>query len=422
VRKTSAARSVDRHERTEPAALAARLALLGEREAVAELRDLVRAKAAAVLGHPRPEAISADQRFLESGFDSLTAIDLRNRLNTETGLRLTAGVIFAKRTPAELARHLHDELLASGLLANGARGTERRGDDLGGVQAAGTGGLGALLRQACADGRAEEFLEFLMRAASFRQVIRADDPLEGGMPRPVILTDDGRLPALICVPSVLATAGAQQYARLAASFKGSRNVVALEPPGFGDGERLPATMDVAITMLAATVDDYVSGAPFVLAGYSTGGLLAHALAQRLESTGVFPQAVVLLDAYPPDHLAAIPSGLLEGMIARADEHLPLTDTRLTAMGGYLAMLAGWRPEPVSAPTLLARATQPLPGYPAEVSRQCTWDLEHTIAEVPGDHFTLLEDQASATARIVGDWLLSAVRASAAQFNRLSWRS
>jgi len=117
---------------------------------------------------------------------------------------------------------------------------------------------------------------------------------------------------------------------------------------------------------------------------------------------------VLLDAYPPDHLAAIPSGLLEGMIARADEHLPLTDARLTAMGSYLAMLAGWRPEPVSAPTLLARATQPLPGHPAAASRRYTWDLEHAIAEVPGDHFTLLEDQASATARIVGDWLLSAV--------------
>lgn len=405
VGKTPAARSVDGHDRTEPAALE-RLARLGEREAVAELRNLVRAKAAAVLGHPGPEAIPADQRFLESGFDSLTAIDLRNRLNAETGLRLPAGVIFAKRTPAELARYLHDELLASGLLANGARGAARRGDDHGGVRATGTGGLGVLLRQACADGRAGEFLELLTRAASFRQVIRADDPLEGILPRPVILVDDGRLPALICVPSVLATAGAQQYARLAASFKGSRNVAALEPPGFGEGERLPATMDVAITMLAATLCDHVSGAPFVLAGYSSGGLLAHALAQRLESSGVFPQAVVLFDAYPPGHLAAIPSGLLEGMIARADEHLPLTDTRLTAMGGYVAMLAGWRPEPVSAPTLLARATQPLPGWPAEVSGQYTWDLEHTIAEVPGDHFTLLEDQASATARIVDDWLLS----------------
>jgi polyketide synthase 7 len=403
-RKTPAAHSADRRERTGPAALAARLALLSEREAVAELRDLVRAKAAAALGHPGPEAIPADQRFLESGFDSLTAIDLRNRLNTETGLRLPAGVIFARRTPAELARHLHGELLTSGFLANGACGAGRCGDDLGGIHAAGTGGLGMLLRQACADGRVEEFLELLTRAAGFRQLIRANDPLEDSLPRPVILADGGTLPALICVPSVLATAGAQQYARLAASFRGSRNVVALEPPGFGEGERLPATMDVAITMLAAALDDYVSGAPFVLAGYSAGGLLAHALAQRLESTGVFPQAVVLLDAYPPDHLPAIPSGLLEGMIARADEHLPLTDTRLTAMGGYLAMLAGWRPEPVSAPTLLARATQPLPGGPAQASRRYTWDLKHTIAEVPADHFTLLEDQASATARIVGDWL------------------
>jgi polyketide synthase 7 len=406
-----AARPADRHQLTEPAALMARLARLSEREAMAELRDLVRAKAAAVLGHSGPDTIAADQRFLESGFDSLTAIDLRNRLNTETGLRLPSGVIFTKRTPAELARHLHDELLASGLLAGGFGGAGRRGDDPGGAPAAGDGVLGVLLRQACADGRAGEFLELLMRAASFRPAIGTDDPPEVVMPRPVVLADGGSLPPLICVPSILATAGAQQYARLAASFKGSRNVVAVEPPGFGEGERLPASMDAAITLLATAVDDYAGGAPFVLAGYSAGGLLALALAQRLEKMGVSPQAVVLLDAYPPEHQAAIPSGLLEGMIARADEHLPLTDTRLTAMGGYLGMLAGWQPEPVSAPTLLARATQPLPGQPlpgqpAQNGGPGTWDIKHTIAEVPADHFTLLEDQACATARIVDDWLLS----------------
>jgi polyketide synthase 7 len=399
IRTTSAARPADRDERTEPAALAARLAVLAEREAVAVLRDLVRTKAAAVLGHPGPEAIPAERRFLESGFDSLTAIDLRNRLNAGTGLRLPAGVIFAKRTPAELARHLHEELLASGLLADGARGAGR---------ATGGGGLAVLLRQACADGRGGEFLEVLTRAAGFRPVIGDDDRLDGILPRPVILADDGGLPALICLPSVLATAGAQQFARLAASFQGSRRVVAVEPPGFGEGERLPATMDVAVTILAATVRDYIGAAPFVLAGYSSGGLLAHALARRLESTGVFPQAVVLLDAYRPDHLTAIPPGLLEAMIATADEHLPLTDTRLTAMGGYLAMLAGWRPEPVSAPVLLARATRPLPGYPAGTNRPHAWDLMHTIAEVPADHFTLLTEQASVTARIVADWLRSTV--------------
>ncbi|MBO0820911.1 MAG: KR domain-containing protein, partial [Nocardiopsaceae bacterium] len=424
------AASADRTGSAEPAALTARLAGLGESEAVAELTAFVRARAAAVLGHPGPDAIPADQRFLESGFDSLTAIHLRNRINSETGLRLPSGVIFAKRTPAELARHLHDELRAGGLLASGASGASGA-DGVSGVSGvsgagasgangtSGAGGLGALLRQASADGRAGEFLELLMRAARFRPLIRPGDPLEGAVPRPVVLADGGGLPALVCLPSVLATAGAQQYARLAACFSGSRNVLVLEPPGFSETERLPATLDVATTILAAAAGDYLGGAPFVLAGYSSGGLLAHALARRLESAGVSPEAVVLLDAYPPEQLTAIPSGLLEGMIARADEHLPLTDARLTAMGGYLDLLAGWRPEPVRAPTLLVRATRPLPGDQtgagdrawagdrAEAGRGFGWDIEPAVAEVPADHFTLMEDQASATARVVGDWLSTA---------------
>ncbi|MFI5682202.1 type I polyketide synthase, partial [Streptomyces cellulosae] len=94
-------------------ALARRLAGLDEDERHRIVRELVRREVAAVLGHSDPGAVGLERSFQEAGFDSMTGVDLRNRLGAATGLRLPATVVFDHPTPAALIRFVLGEV-ASG--------------------------------------------------------------------------------------------------------------------------------------------------------------------------------------------------------------------------------------------------------------------------------------------------------------------
>jgi len=79
-----------------------------ERPAEPELRELLRAEVAAVLGHPDATVIADDRPFTELGFDSLTVLELRTRLTGLSGIDLPATVVFDRPTVVELARYLLD--------------------------------------------------------------------------------------------------------------------------------------------------------------------------------------------------------------------------------------------------------------------------------------------------------------------------
>uniref|UniRef100_UPI001C22E9C7 beta-ketoacyl reductase n=1 Tax=Streptomyces sp. AC627_RSS907 TaxID=2823684 RepID=UPI001C22E9C7 len=122
---TAGQASTDQAEDPDASALRDRLAALPAEDADRELVDLLRDHIAAVLGIPSTEKIPPTRAFREIGFDSVTAVELRNRIKAATGLRLPATLVFDHPTPAALAAHLRIQMVP-----NNSRSVLEELDDL----------------------------------------------------------------------------------------------------------------------------------------------------------------------------------------------------------------------------------------------------------------------------------------------------
>ena len=279
--------------------------------------------------------MDAKRDFLEAGFDSLSAMELRNSLNAATGLRLPAMVVFDNKNPAALARFVQGHFSASATAEptdGQAKGPEGTAD---GEDAEDT--LSALFRRrAVLMGPMAKAFDLLAAVANTRPGFASVSELDQAPP-PVKLADGPGTPRLICVSTPMATGGVYQQARLASHFRGHRQVSAVPVSGFGSAERLPETPEAAIEALAASVLVAAEGEPFVVVGYSAGGLLAHVPAQHLEKVaGVAPAAVVLLDSYRADSgRNDLDEGLVLSMLEKEATLGRFDAYRLSTMGRYM---------------------------------------------------------------------------------------
>ncbi|UKD59775.1 type I polyketide synthase [Amycolatopsis sp. FU40] len=394
---------------TEPAAaddaetLLPRLAGLSPDGQHSLLLEVVRAHTAAVLGHRGTEAVEPERAFTELGLDSLTAVELRNRLNWATGVSLPASLIFNHPTPTALARHLRTQV---GAVAGAPDGPgDGRGEDS-------SDAIATLYRRANELGRYDEGFALLRAAAALRPVFRAGSP-EAEEPRLVRLSKEDSEASVVCFASPMAEQSPYQYTRFAGALRRLRDVSVLLSPGFVAEELLPATLDDVVEAQADAVLRAASDAPVVLVGHSSGGWFAQAVASRLESIGNGPAAVVLVDTILPRHevVRSIRSVWADNQLEREQQAGQYDHVQLTSMAAYTDLFLEWRPEKISAPTLFVRAlTPPVPGETeAETEAlRTSWELEHTAADAPGDHWSMMDEFAGATAQVVEEWLCSAV--------------
>ncbi|WP_406210735.1 thioesterase domain-containing protein [Kitasatospora sp. NBC_01560] len=255
----------------------------------------------------------------------------------------------------------------------------------------------------------------LATVAALRPTFEATAELED-LPWAATLAEGPRKPRLICVSAPTANAGIHQYARLAAHFRGDRDVSALPLVGFATGERLPATPEAAVRVIAESALRASEGHPFVLVGHSSGGSFAYAAAGLLESTwGIRPAGVVLLDTLSFRHQAdegVDYSGMMRVNFTQADASpVRLTNSRLSAMGRWMVLLNQLDVQHTTAPVLLVQCGKPLfgavdagePVAPAQGRRE-PLVAGADVRLVAADHLSMIREDSARTARIVEEWL------------------
>ncbi len=390
-----------------PATFTQKLLEMPEGERVGHLVDLVRGEAALILGYASPLDIEPRRDFYELGLDSLTSIELRNRLTVATGLQLPATVVFDTKTPADLGARLRGEFAAQPGLAGSA--------SEGGLLLAGPepDSLERMFLDAMDHGRFPEVRLMLRALTGLRETFENTAELEE-LPLPTTLAEGPAEPRIICVSTPTANGGIHEYARFAAPFRGERHVSAVPLVGFAAGERLPDTVTTAVRTIAESALRASDGNRFILAGHSSGGTYAYAAAGLLEATwGIRPEAVVLLDSVSIRHddKEQIDYDRLMHRNFLADEESPvrITNSRLSGMGRWMNLLARLDVAHTTAPVLVVRATKETSGL-EDIAAAASEDEKSKafptaqVRIVDADHFSMMRDEAPQTARIVKDWL------------------
>lgn len=395
---------------------AARLAGWSADEQLAAAIEVVCEHAAAVLGRDGAAGLDAGQAFADSGFNSLSAVELRNRLTAVTAVTLPATAIFDHPTPTELAQYLITQIDGHGSSAAAAANPAERID-----------ALTDLFLQACDAGRDADGWKMVALASNTRE--RMSSPVRNNVSKNVALLADGISDVVvICIPTLTVLSDQREYRDIANAMTGRHSVYSLTLPGFDSSDALPQNADMIVETVSNAIIDVVGGScRFVLSGYSSGGVLAYALCSHLSVKHQRnPLGVALIDTYLPSQIAN-PSmnegfspndtgkGLSREVIRVARMLNRLTATRLTAAATYAAIFQAWEPGRSMAPVLNIVAKDRIATVEnlreERINRWRTAAAEaaYSVAEVPGDHFGMMSTSSEAIATEIHDWISGLVR-------------
>lgn len=395
---------------------AARLAGRSADEQLAAAIEVVCEHAAAVLGRDGAAGLDAGQAFADSGFNSLSAVELRNRLTAVTAVTLPATAIFDHPTPTELAQYLITQIDGHGSSAAAAAKPAERID-----------ALTDLFLQACDAGRDADGWKMVALASNTRE--RMSSPVRNNVSKNVALLADGISDVVvICIPTLTVLSDQREYRDIANAMTGRHSVYSLTLPGFDSSDALPQNADMIVETVSNAIIDVVGGScRFVLSGYSSGGVLAYALCSHLSVKHQRnPLGVALIDTYLPSQIAN-PSmnegfspndtgkGLSREVIRVARMLNRLTATRLTAAATYAAIFQAWEPGRSMAPVLNIVAKDRIATVEnlreERINRWRTAAAEaaYSVAEVPGDHFGMMSTSSEAIATEIHDWISGLVR-------------
>ncbi|WP_128882436.1 type I polyketide synthase [Mycobacterium tuberculosis] len=395
---------------------AARLAGRSADEQLAAAIEVVCEHAAAVLGRDGAAGLDAGQAFADSGFNSLSAVELRNRLTAVTAVTLPATAIFDHPTPTELAQYLITQIDGHGSSAAAAANPAERID-----------ALTDLFLQACDAGRDADGWKMVALASNTRE--RMSSPVRNNVSKNVALLADGISDVVvICIPTLTVLSDQREYRDIANAMTGRHSVYSLTLPGFDSSDALPQNADMIVETVSNAIIDVVGGScRFVLSGYSSGGVLAYALCSHLSVKHQRnPLGVALIDTYLPSQIAN-PSmnegfspndtgkGLSREVIRVARMLNRLTATRLTAAATYAAIFQAWEPGRSMAPVLNIVAKDRIATVEnlreERINRWRTAAAEaaYSVAEVPGDHFGMMSTSSEAIAAEIHDWISGLVR-------------
>lgn len=395
---------------------AARLAGRSADEQLAAAIEVVCEHAAAVLGRDGAAGLDAGQAFADSGFNSLSAVELRNRLTAVTAVTLPATAIFDHPTPTELAQYLITQIDGHGSSAAAAANPAERID-----------ALTDLFLQACDAGRDADGWKMVALASNTRE--RMSSPVRNNVSKNVALLADGISDVVvICIPTLTVLSDQRGYRDIANAMTGRHSVYSLTLPGFDSSDALPQNADMIVETVSNAIIDVVGGScRFVLSGYSSGGVLAYALCSHLSVKHQRnPLGVALIDTYLPSQIAN-PSmnegfspndtgkGLSREVIRVARMLNRLTATRLTAAATYAAIFQAWEPGRSMAPVLNIVAKDRIATVEnlreERINRWRTAAAEaaYSVAEVPGDHFGMMSTSSEAIATEIHDWISGLVR-------------